>query len=99
MDLKEASYLLVGHQVPRILCTKPLLFPSCGAGAGPSPRSAHVASVFQGRYLLVFGGGSVAHCFDSLFMLDTETLEWSELQAEGPVPPPRAGDLGLATGM
>lgn len=54
-------------------------------------RSAHVASAYQGRHLLVFGGGSVAHCFDNLFALDTDSLEWSEVEAEGPIPPPRAG--------
>ena len=45
------------------------------AGTPPAARSAHVATAFQGRYVLVFGGGSVAHCFDNLFCLDTETLE------------------------
>lgn len=41
--------------------------------------------------MLVFGGGSVAHCNDELWMLDVQTLEWSRPAAEGPVPPPRAG--------
>ncbi len=62
------------------------------AGKAPAARSAHVAAAFQGRYLIVFGGGSVAHCFDNLFMLDTETMHWTELESEGPVPPPRAGE-------
>ena len=38
---------------------------------------------------------TVAHCNDELWVLDTQTLEWSEPQAEGPVPPPRAGAAGL----
>lgn len=29
-------------------------------------------------------------------MLDTETLEWSQPEAEGPVPPPRAGGAGCS---
>lgn len=66
--------------------------PTCLAGTPPAPRSAHVAVAYQGRYLLVFGGGSVAHCYDTLHCLDTQTMEWSELEAEGPVPPPRAGE-------
>lgn len=34
---------------------------------------------------------SVAHCNNELWVLDTETMEWSQPEAEGPVPPPRAG--------
>lgn len=41
--------------------------------------------------MLLFGGGSVAHCNDELWVLDTHTMEWSRPEAEGPVPPPRAG--------
>ena len=41
--------------------------------------------------MLVFGGGSVAHCNSELHVLDLETMEWSVPEAEGPVPPPRAG--------
>jgi hypothetical protein len=41
--------------------------------------------------MLLFGGGSVAHCNSELYCLDLETMEWSRPEAEGPVPPPRAG--------
>ena len=61
------------------------------SGTAPSPRSAHATASYMGRYILVFGGGSVAHCFNDLYVLDTQTLEWSKPHVEAPVPPPRAG--------
>eukprot|EP00887_Chlorella_sp_A99_P000351 scaffold13.g351.t1 len=68
------------------------------SGPAPTPRSAHASAVYQGRYLLIFGGGSVAHCFNDLHVLDTETMEWSTPELEGPVPPPRAGHAGAVLG-
>lgn len=66
--------------------------PAHRAGTPPGPRSAHAAAVFRDRYLLIFGGGSVAHCNNELHCLDTHTMEWSQPAFEGPVPPPRAGE-------
>lgn len=66
--------------------------PLLPAGTPPGPRSAHAAAVFRDRYLLVFGGGSVAHCNNELHCLDTQTMEWSQPGSDGPVPPPRAGE-------
>lgn len=63
-------------------------------GPAPRDRSAHVATVFRSRYLLLFGGGSLAHCFNDLHVLDTETLEWSKPETEGYTPTPRAGCSG-----
>eukprot|EP00891_Asterochloris_glomerata_P009781 jgi/Astpho2/9781/gw1.00149.44.1_t len=61
------------------------------AGVAPAARSAHVAAAYKGRYLIVFGGGSVAHCFNDLHVLDTETMEWSQPPVEGEQPSARAG--------
>ena len=63
------------------------------AGVAPAARSAHVAAAYKGRYLVVFGGGSVAHCFNDLHVLDTETMEWSQPPLEGDHPSARAGEL------
>eukprot|EP00884_Botryococcus_braunii_P007391 jgi/Botrbrau1/16653/Bobra.0068s0069.1 len=60
-------------------------------GTPPAPRSAHVATEFNKRYLLIFGGGSVAHCYNDLYLLDTETMQWSQPKTEGNPPSPRAG--------
>lgn len=40
----------------------------------PSPRSDHAAAVHAGRYLLIFGGGSHATCFNDLHVLDLQTV-------------------------
>lgn len=60
-------------------------------GTPPSPRSAHVAASYMERYLLIFGGGSVAHCYNDLHVLDTLTLAWSQPASVGTPPSPRAG--------
>ncbi|KAI5442171.1 hypothetical protein KIW84_011295 [Lathyrus oleraceus] len=43
----------------------------------PSPRSDHAAAVHVERYLLIFGGGSHATCYNDLHVLDLQTMEWS----------------------
>lgn len=43
-------------------------------GISPSPRSDHAAAVHADRYLLVFGGGSHATCFNDLHVLDLQTV-------------------------
>ncbi|RMZ56230.1 hypothetical protein APUTEX25_002420 [Auxenochlorella protothecoides] len=79
--------------LPSMTWTAPLT-----TGKAPAPRTAHVATVWRERYLVIFGGGSVAHCFDDVHVLDTATLEWSQPEVEGPVPPPRAGHAAAVLG-
>ena len=60
------------------------------------PTCSGVACVFilwhaQNRFLIIFGGGSVANCYNDVVMLDTKTLEWSTPQITGTPPTPRAG--------
>lgn len=43
-------------------------------GVPPSPRSDHAAAVHAERYLLIFGGGSHATCFNDLHVLDLHTV-------------------------
>lgn len=45
----------------------------------------------QNRFMIIFGGGSVANCYNDVIMLDTKTLEWSTPQITGTPPTPRAG--------
>lgn len=40
----------------------------------PSPRSDHTAAVHVERYLLIFGGGSHATCYNDLHVLDLQTV-------------------------
>lgn len=43
-------------------------------GVSPSPRSDHTAAVHAERYLLIFGGGSHATCFNDLHVLDLQAV-------------------------
>ncbi|KAL1198033.1 Acyl-CoA-binding domain-containing protein 5 [Cardamine amara subsp. amara] len=67
-------------------------------GPPPSPRSDHAAAVHAERYLLIFGGGSHATCFDDLHVLDLQTMEWSRHTQQGEAPTPRAGHAGVTIG-
>ncbi|KAG5399159.1 hypothetical protein IGI04_020973 [Brassica rapa subsp. trilocularis] len=67
-------------------------------GVSPSPRSDHAAAVHAERYLLIFGGGSHATCFDDLHVLDLQTMEWSRPAQQGEVPTPRSGHAGVTIG-
>ena len=61
------------------------------ADVAPSPRSAHVATAYLDRFLLIFGGGSVAHCYNDLHIFDTDSGTWEAVATEGTPPSPRAG--------
>ncbi|XP_022999026.1 acyl-CoA-binding domain-containing protein 4-like isoform X2 [Cucurbita maxima] len=67
-------------------------------GAPPSPRSDHAAAVHAERYLLIFGGGSHATCFNDLHVLDLQAMEWSRPTQQGDIPTPRAGHAGVTVG-
>ncbi|KAL6964773.1 acyl-CoA-binding domain-containing protein 4 [Sarracenia purpurea var. burkii] len=67
-------------------------------GVPPSPRSDHAAAVHAERYLLIFGGGSHAACFNDLHVLDLQVMEWSRPTQQGEIPSPRAGHAGVTVG-
>ncbi|KAI3810533.1 hypothetical protein L1987_20150 [Smallanthus sonchifolius] len=67
-------------------------------GVSPSPRSDHAAAVHAERYLLIFGGGTHATCFNDLHVLDLNTMEWSRPSQQGEIPSPRAGHAGVTVG-
>ncbi|KAI4987616.1 hypothetical protein ZWY2020_020416 [Hordeum vulgare] len=67
-------------------------------GAGPSPRSNHVAALYDDRILLIFGGHSKSKTLNDLFSLDFETMVWSRVKTNGPHPSPRAGCSGALCG-
>ncbi|KAG2425945.1 hypothetical protein HXX76_013318 [Chlamydomonas incerta] len=68
------------------------------SGKAPPPRSASCATVYQERYLVAFGGGSVATCYSDVHVLDTETLTWSQPAQAGAKVSPRAGHSGAVLG-
>lgn len=67
-------------------------------GVPPSPRSDHATAVHAERYLLIFGGGSHATCFNDLHVLDLQAMEWSRPIQQGEIPTPRAGHAGVTVG-
>ncbi|KAK6911566.1 Kelch repeat type 1 [Dillenia turbinata] len=67
-------------------------------GVPPSPRSDHAAAVHAERYLLIFGGGSHATCFNDLHVLDLQSMEWSRPTQQGEIPAARAGHAGVTVG-
>nr|AFZ62126.1 acyl-CoA binding protein 4 [Vernicia fordii] len=67
-------------------------------GGPPSPRSDHAAAVHAERYLLIFGGGSHATCFNDLHVLDLQAMEWTRPIQQGEIPSPRAGHAGVTVG-
>ncbi|MEW5304949.1 MAG: hypothetical protein WDW36_007522 [Sanguina aurantia] len=67
-------------------------------GRAPSARSAATAAAFLDRYLLLFGGGSVASCFADLWLLDTATLAWATPRVGGAAVGSRAGHAGAVLG-
>ncbi|KAI8393341.1 uncharacterized protein BYT42DRAFT_487417 [Radiomyces spectabilis] len=57
-------------------------------GRGPSrPLRAHTANLI-GEQLYVFGGCDIKSCFNSLYILDMDTLTWSKPRVSGQIPPP-----------
>ncbi|CAM6033998.1 unnamed protein product [Sphagnum compactum] len=68
------------------------------SGTRPSPRSDHVAAAHGDRYLFLFGGGSHSSCYNDLYVLDLDSMEWSQAQTGGTVPSPRAGHAGATIG-
>nr|XP_016455783.1 PREDICTED: tip elongation aberrant protein 3-like [Nicotiana tabacum] len=67
-------------------------------GAGPSPRSNHVAALYDDKLLLIFGGSSKSRTLNDLYTLDFETMAWSRIKIRGFHPSPRAGSCGVLCG-
>ncbi|KAK9671857.1 hypothetical protein RND81_12G059000 [Saponaria officinalis] len=67
-------------------------------GTGPSPRSNHVAALYDDRILYIFGGSSKAKTLNDLYSLDFETMMWSRIKIRGFHASPRAGSCGVLCG-
>ncbi|KAF9311930.1 hypothetical protein BG003_006829 [Podila horticola] len=55
-------------------------------GSIPPPCRAHSSSLVDNKRLYVFGGGDGPHYFNELYMLDTDTLTWTNPQTTGDRP-------------
>lgn len=67
-------------------------------GPGPSPRSNHVATLYNDKTLLIFGGASKSRTLNDLYSLDFETMIWTRIRIRGFHPSPRAGCCGVLCG-
>ncbi|XP_022722057.1 tip elongation aberrant protein 1-like [Durio zibethinus] len=64
-------------------------------GTRPSPRSNHVATLYDDKTLFIFGGASKSKILNDLYSLDFETMVWSRIKIRGFHPSPRAGCCGV----
>ncbi|MCL7037085.1 hypothetical protein MKW94_014706 [Papaver nudicaule] len=67
-------------------------------GSRPSPRSNHVAALYDDRILFIFGGSSKSRTLNDLYSLDFETMIWTRIKLRGFHPSPRAGSCGVLCG-
>ncbi|XP_072976434.1 uncharacterized protein [Typha angustifolia] len=67
-------------------------------GTGPSPRSNHIAALYDDRILYIFGGQSKSKTLNDLYALDFETMVWTKMKTSGPHPSARAGCCGALCG-
>ncbi|KAH1208459.1 Acyl-CoA-binding domain-containing protein 6 [Glycine max] len=67
-------------------------------GAAPCPRFNHVAALYDGKILFIFGGASKSRTLNDLYSLDFETMAWSRIKIHGFHPSPRAGCCGVLCG-
>ncbi|OMO98431.1 Kelch-type beta propeller [Corchorus olitorius] len=65
-------------------------------GTRPSPRTNHVATLYDDKTLFVFGGASKSKTLNDLYSLDFETMIWTRIKVRGPSP--RAGCCGVLCG-
>ncbi|XVE65657.1 hypothetical protein DITRI_Ditri08aG0017600 [Diplodiscus trichospermus] len=67
-------------------------------GTRPSPRSNHVATLYDDKTLFIFGGTSKSRTLNDLYSLDFETMIWSRIKIQGFHPSPRAACCGVLCG-
>ncbi|XP_024030394.1 actin-fragmin kinase isoform X2 [Morus notabilis] len=57
----------------------------------PSPRDFAAASAIANRKIVMYGGWDGKKWLSDVYVLDTISLEWTELPVTGSLPPPRCG--------
>ncbi|KAM7261841.1 hypothetical protein ACFE04_020918 [Oxalis oulophora] len=67
-------------------------------GTGPSPRSNHVAVLYDDKILYTFEGATKSRTLNDLYSLDFETMIWLRIKIKGFHPSPRAGSCGVLCG-
>ncbi|KAL6548478.1 hypothetical protein OROGR_008899 [Orobanche gracilis] len=67
-------------------------------GPRPSPRTNHIAALYNDKMLFVFGGSSKSKTLNDLYSLDFEAMVWSRIKTRGFHPSPRSGCCGALCG-
>ncbi|KAL6894404.1 hypothetical protein ACP4OV_008502 [Aristida adscensionis] len=62
-----------------------------GFGDLPSPREFSAASAIGNRKIVMYGGWDGKKWLSDVYIMDTMSLEWTELSITGSAPPPRCG--------
>lgn len=62
-----------------------------GFGDLPSPRDFAAASAIGNQKIVMYGGWDGKRWLSDVYVLDTISLEWTELSVSGSLPPPRCG--------
>ncbi|XP_015901923.2 protein GLUTELIN PRECURSOR ACCUMULATION 3 [Ziziphus jujuba] len=57
----------------------------------PSPRDFAAASAIGNRKIVMYGGWDGKKWLSDVYVMDTMSLEWTELSVTGSIPPPRCG--------
>ncbi|XP_050210480.1 protein GLUTELIN PRECURSOR ACCUMULATION 3 [Mercurialis annua] len=57
----------------------------------PSPRDFSAASAIGNQKIVMYGGWDGKKWLSDVYLLDTISLEWTELSVTGALPPPRCG--------
>ncbi|KAL9268723.1 GLUTELIN PRECURSOR ACCUMULATION 3-like protein [Drosera capensis] len=64
----------------------------------PSPRDFAAAAPIGNRKIVMYGGWDGKKRLSDVYILDTISLEWTELSISGSIPPPRCGHTATMVG-
>eukprot|EP00388_Colpodella_angusta_P046021 GDKK01067989.1.p1 GENE.GDKK01067989.1~~GDKK01067989.1.p1 ORF type:complete len:605 (-),score=140.95 GDKK01067989.1:215-2029(-) len=81
---------VVKNHSDRVVASRPSTY-----GNAPSPRACHSLTRIGDR-LVVFGGYDGKTCFNSLHILDLNTLNWTQPDTKGPTPTARNAHAACA---
>ncbi|CAM6124228.1 unnamed protein product [Calypogeia fissa] len=82
-----------------ILDTSTLIWTKAATrGPAPAPRDSHTCSSYRNKFIVLGGEDSSNSYLSDIYILDADTLQWSELRTTGQKLIPRAGHTTVALG-
>lgn len=67
-------------------------------GTAPTPRDSHTCSAWDNRFIVLGGEDASDSYLSDVHILDTDVMEWKELQTSGQKLMPRAGHATVSVG-